>query len=99
MQQQVYVNTAFVASGGCYGSRPVMYELRDQGLHIGRYRLTTVSLFRAKAGDASEETVDANPCAQNSRVVVARDRAAPGRVSQHSDALLGIAGRASLQAT
>ncbi|MCG1040922.1 MULTISPECIES: hypothetical protein [Burkholderiaceae] len=27
VQQQVYVNVAFVASGGSHGSRPVMYEL------------------------------------------------------------------------
>ncbi|WP_236903684.1 phage integrase central domain-containing protein [Cupriavidus malaysiensis] len=59
---------------------------------------STVSLLRAKAGDAPEGTVDANPCAQSPRRIGARDRAAPGYFSQHGGAVPVGRGRAALQA-
>ncbi|WP_423200780.1 hypothetical protein [Cupriavidus sp. H19C3] len=49
----------------------------------------TVCLFRAKADDAFEGTVDADPCAQGPRAVAARDRATAGRLSQYRNSLLG----------
>lgn len=38
---QTHVKAAFAASGASYGSRRVMYALREQGLRIGRYRVRT----------------------------------------------------------
>ncbi|WP_206001744.1 hypothetical protein [Paraburkholderia aromaticivorans] len=38
LQQQTHVKAAFAASGASYGSRRVMYALREQGLRMGRYR-------------------------------------------------------------
>ncbi|WP_442854670.1 porin [Burkholderia sp. LK4] len=58
---------------------------------------STVSLLRAKAGDAPEGTVDANPCAQSPRHIRARDREAPGYFSQHGGAVPVGRGRATLQ--
>lgn len=39
LQEQTHVKAAFTASGASYGSRRVMHALRQQGLHIGRYRV------------------------------------------------------------
>ena len=58
----------------------------------------TVEAFRAKADDASEGTVDANPCAQGPRVVTARDRATLGRISQYGGSIFEVRGCPTLQA-
>jgi putative transposase len=39
LQERTHVKAAFAASGASYGSRRVMHALRQQGLHIGRYRV------------------------------------------------------------
>ncbi|MCL2657578.1 MAG: IS3 family transposase [Betaproteobacteria bacterium] len=41
-RQEVYVRSAFAASGGNYGSRRVMHAVRAQGERIGRYRVRTL---------------------------------------------------------
>lgn len=39
LQERTHVKAAFAVSGASYGSRRVMHALRQQGLHIGRYRV------------------------------------------------------------
>lgn len=58
----------------------------------------TVEAFRAKADDASEGTVDANPCAQGLRVVTARDRATLGCLPQYGGSVPEVRGSPTLQA-
>jgi len=42
LQERTQVKAVFAASGANYGSRRVMHALRQQGVHIGRYRVRTL---------------------------------------------------------
>ncbi|WP_328807370.1 IS3 family transposase [Paraburkholderia elongata] len=42
LQEQPHIKAAFAGSGVSYGSRRVMYALREQGLRTGRYQVRTL---------------------------------------------------------